>query len=213
MNTILIVDDHPLVRLAVRMLLETNGYSVVGEVGNGIDAMQAFRDLSPDVVILDIGIPKLDGLSVISRMHAINPATNVLVLTSQSSEAFCHRCMQAGAKGFISKEEDLNKLVSAIKTVMAGYSVFPSMPAASEHGQLPEPDMIKRLSDREMMVLQYLAQGQSNKEIGEMLLISNKTVSTYKTRLLQKLGMASVVELAEFAKRNLLLGVPGTDEA
>ncbi|CAB3640052.1 response regulator transcription factor [Achromobacter pestifer] len=213
MNTILIVDDHPLVRLAVRMLLETNGFNVVGEVGNGIEAVQAFRDLSPDVVILDIGIPKLDGLSVISRMLAINPATNVLVLTSQSSEAFCHRCMQAGAKGFISKDEDLNKLVSAIKAVMAGYSVFPSMSVASEHGRLPEPDMIKRLSDREMMVLQYLAQGQSNKEIGETLLISNKTVSTYKTRLLQKLGMASVVELAEFAKRNLLLGVPDADDA
>jgi two-component system response regulator EvgA len=213
MNTILIVDDHPLVRLAVRMLLETNGFHVVGEVGNGIDAVQALRDLSPDVVILDIGIPKLDGLSVIARMLAINPDCHVLVLTSQSSEAFCHRCMQAGAKGFISKDEDLNKLVNAIKAVMAGYSVFPSMAVATEHGRLSDSDMVKRLSDREMVVLQYLAQGRSNKEIGELLLLSNKTVSTYKTRLLQKLGMESVLELAEFAKRNALLGVPGPDGA
>lgn len=163
--------------------------------------------------ILDIGIPKLDGLSVIARMLAINPGCHVLVLTSQSTEAFCHRCMQAGAKGFISKDEDLNKLVNAIKAVMAGYSVFPAMAAASEHGRLSDPDMVKRLSDREMTVLQYLALGRSNKEIGELLLLSNKTVSTYKTRLLQKLGMASVLELAEFAKRNSLLGVSDAEDA
>lgn len=206
MNTVLIVDDHPVLRLAVRMLLETNGFRVVGEVGNGIDAVQAFRDLTPDVVVLDIGIPKLDGLSVISRMHAINANSHVLVLTSQSSEAFCHRCMQAGAKGFVSKDEDLAKLVSAIKAVMAGYSVFPSASLAPENVQLSEADLVRRLSDREMMVLHHLAQGRTNKDIGELLLLSNKTVSTYKARLLQKLGMTSVVELAEFAKRNALLG-------
>ena len=206
MNTVLIVDDHPVLRLAVRMLLETNGFRVVGEVGHGIDAVQMFRDQSPDVVILDIGIPKLDGLSVIARMRGIDPRSHILVLTSLSSEAFCHRCMQAGAKGFVCKDEDLNKLVSAIKAVMAGYSVFPSTAVAPEHGQLSEGAMIKSLSDREMTVLQYLAQGRSNKEIGDLLLLSNKTVSTYKTRLQQKLGMTSVLELADFAKRNALLG-------
>ncbi|MNW06349.1 Virulence factors putative positive transcription regulator BvgA [compost metagenome] len=87
------------------------------------------------------------------------------------------------------------------------------MSVASEHGRLSDSDMVKRLSDREMVVLQYLAQGRSNKEIGELLLLSNKTVSTYKTRLLQKLGMESVLELAEFAKRNALIGVADPEGA
>ncbi|KAG0926847.1 hypothetical protein G6F31_018245 [Rhizopus arrhizus] len=96
MNTVLIVDDHPVLRLAVRMLLETNGFRVVGEVGNGIDAVQMFRDQSPDVVILDIGIPKLDGLSVIARMRGIDPRSHILVLTSLSSEA--RRSEQTGQR-------------------------------------------------------------------------------------------------------------------
>ncbi|MFQ6576447.1 response regulator [Pseudomonas sp. UM16] len=206
MHSVLIVDDHPVIRLAVRVLLEKHGMRVVGEADNGLDAVQLVRELTPQVVILDIGIPNLDGLTVISRIKALNVRSEILVLTSQTADAVCRRCIQLGARGFINKEEDLGSLITAIKAVESGYNFFPSLTYDSVNpaDKLTELEQIQSLTDREVTVLQYLAQGYSNKEIGEKLFLSNKTVSTYKTRLLQKLGAASVVELAEFAKRNAL---------
>jgi two-component system response regulator EvgA len=206
MHSVLIVDDHPVIRLAVRVLLEKHGMRVVGEADNGLDAVQMVRELTPQVVILDIGIPKLDGLTVISRIKALNVRSEILVLTSQTADSICHRCIQLGALGFINKEEDLGSLITAIKAVESGYNFFPSLTYDSVNAkdQLNELEQIRSLTDREVTVLQYLAQGYSNKEIGEKLFLSNKTVSTYKTRLLQKLSAASLVELAEFAKRNAL---------
>ncbi|MET3054523.1 MULTISPECIES: response regulator transcription factor [Pseudomonas] len=206
MHSVLIVDDHPVIRLAVRVLLEKHDMRVVGEADNGLDAVQLVRELTPQVVILDIGIPKLDGLTVISRIKALNVRSEILVLTSQTADAVCRRCIQLGARGFINKEEDLGSLITAIKAVESGYNFFPSLTYDSVNStdQLTELEQIQSLTDREVTVLQYLAQGYSNKEIGEKLFLSNKTVSTYKTRLLQKLGAASLVELAEFAKRNAL---------
>ncbi|MCK3843743.1 response regulator transcription factor [Pseudomonas sp. W15Feb34] len=207
MHSVLIVDDHPVIRLAVRVLLEKHGMRVVGEADNGIDAVQLVRDLTPQVVVLDIGIPKLDGYTVISRIKALNVRSAILILTSQPADAVCRRCIQLGARGFVNKEEDLGSLISAIKAVDTGYTFFPSMTFDSVNAaeQLTELEQIQSLTDREVTVLQHLAQGYSNKQIGEMLFLSNKTVSTYKTRLLQKLGAASLVDLAEFAKRNALI--------
>ncbi|MGZ0785683.1 DNA-binding response regulator [Pseudomonas sp. TKO26] len=208
MHSVLIVDDHPVVRLAVKVLLEKNNMRVVAETDNGLDALELVREHEPAVVILDIGIPKLDGLKVLSRIKALGMSTEVLVLTSQSVESFCRRCIQLGARGFVNKEEDLSNLVVAINAVLAGYTFYPSLaqdvsiPTAQQQS---ESEQIGLLTDREMIVLQYLAQGYSNKAIGEKLFLSNKTVSTYKTRLLQKLGLGSQVSLAEFAKRNALI--------
>lgn len=207
MHSVVIVDDHPVIRLAVRVLLEKNGMRVVGEADNGVDAVQLVRDLLPQVVILDIGIPKLDGYTVISRIKALNIRSEVLILTSHPADSVCRRCIQLGARGFVNKEEDLSSLITAIKAVDSGYTFFPSLPSDSvcATDTLTEPEQIQSLTAREVTVLQYLAQGYSNKQIGDMLFLSNKTVSTYKTRLLQKLGAASLVDLAEFAKRNALI--------
>lgn len=207
MHSVLIVDDHPVIRLAVRVLLEKHGMRVVGETDNGIDAVQMVRELTPQVVVLDIGIPKLDGLSVITRIKGLKVRSEILVLTSQTADTVCRRCIQLGARGFVNKEEDLGSLITAIKAVDAGYTFYPSLPFDSVNPaeNLTELEQIRALTDREMTVLQYLAQGYSNKQIGEMLFLSNKTVSTYKTRLLQKLCVPSLVDLAEFAKRNALI--------
>ena len=128
MNKVLIVDDHPVIRLAVRMLMERHGYEVVAETDNGVDALQLAREHVPDIVILDIGIPKLDGLEVICRLaSAKQPAPfKVLVLTSQAPGHFSMRCMQAGAAGYVCKQQDLTELLSAIKAVLSGYSYFPN---------------------------------------------------------------------------------------
>ncbi|WP_342246642.1 response regulator transcription factor [Pseudomonas sp. OTU5201] len=203
MRSALIVDDHPVIRMAVRMLLERNGMEVVGEADNGVDALQLIRQHEPDIVVLDIGIPRLDGLNVIARIRALGLDSHVLVLTSQPAEGFAQRCFQAGAKGFVSKEEDLQNLLTAINAISAGFTVFPASTLnVGSMSALSEVELVERLSNQELMVLQYLATGLSNKEIGERMLLSNKTVSTYKTRIQQKLNLGSLLELIEFARRN-----------
>jgi len=116
--------------------------------------------------------------------------------------------MKAGAAGYISKLNDLSELVKAIKAVMGGYTFFPNLASSSvrrSDAETTDLELIQKLSDRELMILQQLSQGLSNKEIADTMLLSNKTVSTYKTRLIEKLNVKSVVYLADFAKRNKLV--------
>lgn len=208
MNSVFIVDDHPVIRLAIRMLLEHEGYEIVGETDNGVDAMQMIRECVPDLIILDISIPKLDGLEVLSRFNSMNSTLKTLVLTAQSPKLFAMRCMQSGAAGYVCKQEELSELVSAIKSVFSGYNYFPSQaltPDKNENDNFSEIELFKQVNDRELMVLKLFAQGKTNKEIAAGMFLSNKTVSTYKKRLMQKLKAHSLVELIEMAKRNGLV--------
>jgi len=208
MNTVFIVDDHPVIRLAVRMLVEHEGHKVVGESDNGVDAMQMVRECTPDLIILDISIPKLDGLEVLSRFNCMSTPMKTLVLTAQCPELFAIRCMHSGACGYVCKQEDLSELVSAINAVFSGYHYFPSQalnPSRNNDELGAELDLFRSVNDRELMVLQLFAQGRSNKEIAKGMFLSNKTVSTYKKRLMQKLKAKSLVELIEMAKRNALV--------
>ena len=208
MTTVFIVDDHPVIRLAIRMLLEHEGYEIVGETDNGVDAMQMVRECVPDLIILDISIPKLDGLEVLARFNAMNSTLKTLVLTAQSPTLFAMRCMQSGEAGYVCKQEELSELVSAIKAVFSGYNYFPSQaltPERHEDGDCSEIELFKLVNDRELMVLQLFAQGKTNKEIAKGMFLSNKTVSTYKKRLMQKLKANSLVDLIELAKRNSLV--------
>ncbi|WP_430292866.1 response regulator, partial [Pseudomonas aeruginosa] len=204
---ILIVDDHPVIRMAMKMLLEAEGHQIVGDTDNGVDAISLGRELKPDLVILDIGIPRLDGLEVISRLMVLALPLKILVLTGQSASLFALRSMQAGAAGFVCKQGGLAELVTAVNAVASGYSYFPSsaMRPVQQGAYSDDVELLGRLSDREVSVLQYLSQGYSNKQISEQMFISNKTVSTYKARLLLKLNAGSLVDLIEFAKRNTLI--------
>ena len=207
MSRILIVDDHPVIRMAMKMLLEAEGHQIVGDTDNGVDAISLGRELKPDLVILDIGIPRLDGLEVISRLMVLALPLKILVLTGQSASLFALRSMQAGAAGFVCKQGGLAELVTAVTAVASGYSYFPSsaMRPVQQGAYSDDVELLGRLSDREVSVLQYLSQGYSNKQISEQMFISNKTVSTYKARLLLKLNAGSLVDLIEFAKRNTLI--------
>ncbi|MFR0674718.1 response regulator [Enterobacterales bacterium AW_CKDN230030176-1A_HGKHYDSX7] len=206
MYSVFIVDDHPVIRLAVRMLLENQSYKVVGESDNGVDAMQMVRECRPDLVILDISIPKLDGLEVLSRFQSMALPLKVLVLTAQSPALFAVRCMHSGAAGYVCKQEDLSELLSAIKAVLSGYNYFPSQAInPTQESESRDLELFKLVNDRELMVLQLFAQGRSNKEIASGMFLSNKTVSTYKKRLMQKLRVGSLVELIDIAKRNALV--------
>lgn len=207
MSRILIVDDHSVIRMAMKMLLEAEGHQIVGDTDNGVDAISLGRELKPDLVILDIGIPRLDGLEVISRLMVLALPLKILVLTGQSASLFALRSMQAGAAGFVCKQGGLAELVTAVNAVASGYSYFPSsaMRPVQQGAYSDDVELLGRLSDREVSVLQYLSQGYSNKQISEQMFISNKTVSTYKARLLLKLNAGSLVDLIEFAKRNTLI--------
>ncbi|MDT3295792.1 response regulator [Shewanella oncorhynchi] len=204
---ILIVDDHPVVVLALKIILEQSGFEVIAETNNGVDALKLIKELSPDAVILDIGIPQLDGLEVIERSRKLVKSTPILVLTAQPSDHFVSRCIQAGASGFVSKQKDMNEVTGALRAILTGHSYFPiisnnNMIAKSSQD---EAELVKKLSTREMVVLQQLAVGLSNKEIAERMLLSNKTISTYKTRLLDKLNAKNLVDIIEIAKRQNLI--------
>jgi two-component system response regulator EvgA len=208
MNSVFIIDDHPVIRLAIRMLLENENYEIVGETDNGVDAMQMVRECMPDLIILDISIPKLDGLEVLARFNAMNLPSKILVLTAQAPSLFAIRCMQSGAAGYVCKQEDLSELVSSVKAVLSGYNYFPSQAlggSTAKDGDPNELERFKLVNDRELMVLQLFAQGRTNKEIAKGMFLSNKTVSTYKTRLMHKLKAKTLVELIEMAKRNSLV--------
>ena len=204
----LVVDDHPFIRSSVKMLLKQEGFEVVAEADNGADAIQLAREHEPELIVLDIAMPKLDGLEVIARLCGLGLSCKILVLTSQSPQFYSMRCMKAGAAGYISKTNDMDELVKAIKAVMSGYTFFPNLALSSvrrSDAETTDLELIQTLSDRELTILQQLSQGLSNKEIGDAMLLSNKTISTYKTRLIEKLKVKSVVYLADFAKRNNLV--------
>ncbi|AAY93494.1 DNA-binding response regulator [Pseudomonas protegens] len=208
MGSVLIIDDHPVVRMAIRILLEHEGYSIVGETDNGVDALQMVRDCEPDLVILDICIPKLDGLELLERLGNMPRRSRILVLTAQSAALFANRCMRAGACGYVCKQEDMSELLSAIKAICSGYNYFPSLALQVNRNTLGSPlelAQFNSLNDRELMVLQLFAMGQTNKEIAAGMFLSNKTVSTYKKRIMQKLATTSMSELVDMAKRNALI--------
>src|SRR5262245_27052792 len=196
MSRILVVDPEPVTRHAIRLLMEAEGHEVVGETDSGPQALQLARRLLPDLVVMELSIHGLGGLEVIQRLVAMELGCRILVLTAQDSEYFAGRCLQGGARGFVSKQQDPRELKVAVHALLAGQSYFPShaLLGASQHSEV-----LRDLSVRELTVLQLLARGFSNVAISEQLAISDKTVSTYKVRLMQKLHAASLVELIDIA--------------
>ncbi|CAI3796572.1 Virulence factors putative positive transcription regulator BvgA [Pseudomonas sp. MM221] len=208
MHTALVVDDHPFIRATVCALLRRERLEIVGQADNGIDAVRLAREHAPDIIILDISLPGLDGMEVIARVKRLEHPVKTLVLTSHQAEAYCLRCMQAGAAGFVSKTNDLGELNKAVRAVLSGFTYFPEVALSSVNSlelHASDAQRIASLSDRELMILQHLARGLSNKAVGEAMLLSNKTVSTYKGRLLEKLRLNSLIDLADFARRNQLV--------
>lgn len=208
MKSALIADDHPVVRAAVKILLKQEGFKQIYEVSSGNEVLPMIREHKPDLVVLDLIMPSLDGLDVLARIQASDERCRVLVFTSQEPMFYQDRCMRAGAAAYVSKTNDLQHLHKAAHAVMAGYSYFAKLPSSSvslSTLQRSEKEMIDKLSDRELTIFLYLAKGMSNKAIAEIMNLSHKTVSTYKTRLIEKLNVESAVHLRDFAKRNHLI--------
>lgn len=205
---VLIIDDHPVVRSAVRGFLKQHGFNVVGEASDGMAALQMIDEVNPDIIILDIDIPKLDGLGVLKRLKALPKDYRVLVLTGVASKEIAVRCAHAGASGYLSKASDMTELLDACMALKRDHTWFSKDVLNSVRSQdfsSTEAEMISQLSSREMNVLRSLVRGESNTEIAESLHLSRKTVSTYRSRLQQKLRINGLIEMAELAKRNGLL--------
>ena len=205
MATILIVDDHPALRLVIKaQLSQVLGVSHILEADNGQTAIEAARQFEPDVAVLDLDIPRISGLDVIPRLKRIYPPIRILVISGQDKAVFAPRVRRAGAQGFVSKLQDMKEIVRCVEWVMAGYTVFPEMRYERELplvNQRSDEERLALLSDKEIVILQMLVRGLSNKAIGELLFISNKTVSSHKTRIMGKLRATSLVELVDLARR------------
>lgn len=205
MNSVLIVDDHPVARLAVRMLLEKDGMTVIGETDDGLKAVQQVRQLLPDLVIVDIDIPSINGINVVQRLRANGFKGGILFLTGKDDDHYIKRCAGAGADGFISKRNNLSELHDAIRAIKSGYGFFPINRARQNAaGDIPldDKDKIASLSEKELQVLHFLTKGHKVIEIAVKMMVSDKTVSTYKRRMMKKLDLRTSIDIYNFAQRN-----------
>jgi two-component system invasion response regulator UvrY len=210
MIKVLLADDHSIVRAGLRRIVDESGdMQVVAEAADGREAIRLVNQQPPDVAVVDISMPGLDGLEVISRLHAAYPGLPLLVLTMHEEEQYVVRAIEAGAMGYITKQSAPEQLVKAIRRVMEGHRFLTEEAAealALRVGRGRGPGSpLDSLSMRELQVLRRLAQGKTNREIAEAYHISIKTVDTYRLRLLKKLNLRNNAELSRFAIQNRLI--------
>lgn len=196
-TSVLIVDDHPIVTMALDVILNNNGYDVVGSANDGIQAMSMIKEKEPSIVIIDIGIPGIDGFEVISRTTKLKINTKFLVISSSDNKYYAYNSIKLGASGFVSKTNDLKTIVFALNAIQSGYKFFPDDIKLNSDNNSVSVDI---LSPKELLVVNYLKEGRSNNEISEIMLISPKTVSSYKRRIFDKLNVDNFVEFLDKLK-------------
>lgn len=204
---ILLADDHKILREGLRVLLESqNGLRIVGEADNGRAAVQLAVQLKPDVVIMDVGMPELNGIDATRQIVRQCPRTRVIALSMHSDGQFVTGMLKAGAAGYLLKDSAFEELHDAVQTVLQGkVYLSPSVTGTIVDGyirsQPAQPADIASLTPREREVLQLLAEGKTTKQIAQILQVSVKTVETYRRQLMEKLNTQSVAELTKFAIR------------
>ena len=213
MPRIFIADDHEVVRKGLRALLEESGQVVCGEAGNGRDAVAGVLELQPEVVVMDLAMPELNGLEATRQILKNAPRTAVLILSAQESEDLIRQILAAGARGFVLKTDAARDLVTAVEGLGQGRPFFSARVAdvvlrGYLHGSTPpeEPTLPSAaLTSREREVLQLLAEGQSTKEVAATLDIGIKTAEAHRANLMRKLGIRSISELVRYAIRNRIV--------
>jgi len=200
---VLLADDHALIREGLRVLLEFDrDVSVVATVANGREAVRVARELQPDVVVMDISMPDLNGIEATRLIRAERAATQVVVVSMHSSREHVHQAFAAGALGYLLKESMSAEVLTAIRHALAGRRYVSG--AIGQHADYRHADEAKKsplasLSARERQVLQLVVEGKSSAEIAGIVHLSPKTVETYRSRLMKKLGVANVTMLVKFA--------------
>lgn len=198
---ILIVDDHPVVRAGLSMLVTSQGFVVCGEATNGEQAVARFDELLPDVTLMDLQMPLLDGVGAIAKIRARHPAACILVLTTYETDDDIERALRAGARGYLLKDTSVEDLAHAIREGHAGRRRM----APSVAAKLAERVTSVALTPRELTVLRLVAEGKTNKEIGEALSITEGTVKVHLMHVFEKLHVANRTEaIAEATRRGLV---------
>ena len=206
---VLLADDHTLIRAGLRMVVVSQpDFTVVGEASDGREAVALAEQLKPDVVVMDIGMPSLNGIEACRQIHDSQLATQVIMLSMHSDEGYVLRALKAGAKGYMLKDSAEADLASAIRAVTAGKSFF--SPAVSKIlledymrklKRTGAEDSFDLLSPREREVLQLVAEGKSSKEVANLLSLSVYTVETHRAKVMQKLNLHNIPELILYAVR------------
>ena len=214
---VLVVDDHALFRRGLQMVLEQEpDIEVVGEAGDGTEAVAQAVDTLPDIVLMDVRMPKRGGIDACTAIHEVVPSTKIIMLTISDEEADLYDAIKAGAMGYLLKEISIEEVASAIRAVHGGQSLIsPSMASklltefasvikrTDDRQQVPTP----RLTDREMEVLKLVAKGLNNRDIAKQLFISENTVKNHIRNILEKLQLHSRMEAVVYAVREKLLEI------
>jgi len=206
---IILADDHAILRESLKQLLEERGLQVVGQASNGHEAINLVTELNPDIVVMDIGMPLLNGIEAAREVNRVAPQTLTILLTMFEDDDYILDALQAGVRGYVLKAQATDDLVTAIQSVMRG-SVYLS-PGISQsvidayvHRQkLP----IDPLTDRERQVLHLIAEGKSTKEVANLLELSVKTAETHRTKIMRKLDIHNTAGLVRYAVRRHLISI------
>jgi DNA-binding NarL/FixJ family response regulator len=221
---VILVDDHSLVRAGIRSLIQNiSGVEVIAEANNGRDAIRLIDELIPDLVLLDIAMPELNGLEVISRISKDNTDTKIIILSMHTNEEYVVQALKSGAAGYLLKDSAPNELEIAVNAVMRGETYL--SPAISKHvvdnylrrisdvsaEKEKGPDIFKQLTSRQREILQLIAEGNSTKEIANKLNVSIKTVETHRMQLMDRIGIHDVAGLVRYAIRMGIITVKMPD--
>jgi DNA-binding NarL/FixJ family response regulator len=209
----LLADDHGIVRKGLRFVLENEpGMSVVAEASNGREAVKYCEQFRPDIAILDIAMPQLNGIEAVSLIRKSSPHTSCMILSMHSDETYILRALSIGAKGYILKDAVEDEILPAVRAVLGGKSYFsPAIAKTLSEDyvrylrQRGLEDSYDLLTDREKEILQLLAEGRANKDVANLLNLSVTTVETHRTNLMQKLGLHSAAEIVLYAVRKRII--------
>lgn len=209
---VLLADDHGIVRRGLRSLLEDAGHSVVGEAADGLEAARLCEELRPELLIVDIGMPKLSGIEVSARAQKLDPRPAVIVLSMHADESYIIRALDAGARAYLLKDATDEDLLPAVRAVSSGKPFFsPAVAAVLVEDYMRTlqkrglSDSYRLLTDREKEVLHLLAEGRSNKEVATLLDLGLSTVETHRANLMQKLNLHNTAEIVLYAVRKGLI--------
>jgi two-component system response regulator FimZ (fimbrial Z protein)/two-component system response regulator EvgA len=201
LTKVLIVDDHPAMLLALRTLFSQQvPFEIMGYAHDGESCLTLSKNLEPDMIVLDLDLPKTDGFDLITKLKNINASIKILILSSHEEKVYGNRVRSLGAQGFVNKAASGKIIITAAIAVSQGYTFFTANTSQMSHKS--DEEKLSKISDREFQVLKFLGKGFSNSQISEHLHISNKTVATYKSRLYEKLAVNNIADLISFCRQN-----------
>ena len=199
---VLLADDHAVVRYGLRTLFELSGMQVVGEAGDGREALSLAAELRPDVVVMDVTMPGLNGIDAAAVLQERTPATRIVILSMHSDSEHVHRAFAAGVSGYLLKGSESEEIIAAVRAVLSGRRYLTTALSHLDRDRVADakaPGPLDSLSARERQVLQLVVEGHSSAEIAAIVNLSPKSVDTYRSRVMKKLGVSDIPALVKFA--------------